>query len=240
MKDRRVVAIVQARMSSTRLPGKVLADLAGRPALALLVTRLSRAERLDEIVVATSTDPSDDVIDEWCRSSSVRCIRGSLKDVLGRYVQAAEATQADAVVRITADCPLIDPVLVDGLVSFFAESELDYCGLSGEFPHGLDCEVFTREALLTTDMNAIEDYDREHVTPFMKRHPGEFRTSTFAPLSGHAHERWTLDYPEDLNLLREIARRLLQPQTATTIDVLSVLDANPELRKLNSNRVQNR
>ncbi len=236
----RVVAVVQARMSSTRLPGKVLADLAGRPALELLIARLSRCEQLDEIVVATSTDPSDDAIVQWCDLHAVNCVRGSLVDVLARFRLAVEATDAAAIVRITADCPLIDPRTVDGLVSLFIKENLDYCGLSGDFPHGLDCEIFTRDALFAAEEEATADYDREHVTPFLKRHRDRFGTAPYAPFTGHAHERWTLDYPEDLSLLQAITERLAEPEAATAAAVISLLDEVPELRHLNDMRVNRR
>lgn len=234
----RTVAVVQARMSSQRLPGKVLADLAGRPALSLLVDRLSRAESLDQIVVATSTDPSDDTLAQWCESNGVGVARGSLTDVLARFRIAAEKSNAAATVRITADCPLIDPDIVDGLVALFKAQQLGYCGLSGEYPHGLDCEVFSWDTLVAAEAEATTDYDREHVTPFMKRHPERFRTATYAPFVGRAHERWTLDYPEDLLLLQAVVERLDSPVGATTSAVIELLDEQPGLRRLNEMRMQ--
>ena len=134
----RVVAVVQARMTSRRLPGKVLTPLAGSPVLGLVVGRLRRATRIDEVVVATSTDPSDDPVAAWCAQPGIRCHRGSLDDVLDRFLGAARASGATHVVRITADCPLIDPDLVDRVIAQALAEDLDYCGLAGEFPDGLD------------------------------------------------------------------------------------------------------
>lgn len=234
----RTVAVVQARMSSHRLPGKVLADLGGRSVLALLLHRLSNAEELDDIVVATSNESSDDVIVEACQNAGVASYRGPLKDVLERYRQAAAAVRADVIVRVTADCPLIDAAVVDELVRFFREMHLDYCGLGGEFPHGLDCEVFSREALDEAALNAILPYDREHVTPYLKARPVEFTTAPFQPITGMLTERWTLDETEDLHFLRRLVELLGERVLdADHRAIRSTLDMHPSVRLINRDRV---
>lgn len=225
-------------MSSRRLPGKVLADIGGQPALGLLLSRLSRATELDEIIVATSTHVSDRPILEFCEERQFTCHRGPLNDVLERYREAATISAADVVVRVTADCPLIDPSIVDRLIRFAADHRLSYAGLSGEFPHGLDCEVFRRDALDFAARRATDVYEREHVTPFMKGRPQEFPSKPFDPISGMSFERWTLDYAEDLQFLRRVVDALgAAATTAGYADIAAVLDKQPEIRRLNENRV---
>ena len=235
MKTVKVVAIVQARMSSRRLPGKVLADLGGHPVLSWVTGGLRPASTLDEIVVATSTDQADDAIAKWCAEAEFRCYRGSLKDVLARYASATRWTQADVVVRITADCPLIDPQVVDLVVHKINSENLDYCGLGGEFPHGLDCEAMTAEALERAHSEAVSSYDREHVTPYLKRSGLGFRTGSVEPFKGLSHHRWTLDHPQDLAFLRAVvAYRREELSRLQTTDVLAILDSHPELSDINA------
>lgn len=237
----RTVAIVQARMSSQRLPGKVLAEIGGQPALGLLLARLSRASVVDDIVVATSDHQSDDPIANFCSDRRFAVHRGPLDDVLERFRQAAEAVAAEVVVRVTGDCPLIDPALVDGLVRFAKGHNLHYAGLGGEFPHGLDCEVFSQAALDDAASAATNPYDREHVTPFMKTHPDKFITLPYQPISGLLCERWTLDFEEDLLFLRQVVGLLGgSAVTAGYVDILHVLEAHTELRGLNRGRASAR
>ena len=238
--ERRVVAIVQARMSSRRLPGKVLTQLAGSPVLALVVGRLRRATLVDEVVVATSTDPSDDPIGDWCAEGGTRCYRGSLDDVLDRFLGATRASDATHVVRITADCPLIDPDLVDLVIRTTVEQDLDYCGLAGEFPDGLDCEAMSRAVLERAAMEATLPSEREHVTPFLKRPDVPVQRGEVRPFVGLGQHRWTLDQPEDLRFLETVlACAGKDPLTVTTNDVLEVLAQDPGLMALNAGIVRN-
>ena len=238
--ERRVVAIVQARMSSRRLPGKVLTRLAGSPVLALVVGRLRRATLVDEVVVATSTDPSDDPVADWCTESGTRCHRGSLDDVLDRFLGAARASHAALVVRITADCPLIDPDLVDLVIRTTIDQDLEYGGLSGEFPDGLDCEVMSRAALERAAEEATLPSEREHVTPYLQRPDVPIRRGEVRPLIGLGHHRWTLDRPQDLRFLESLlAHTQKDALTVTTDDVLAVLAENPGLMALNAGIVRN-
>ena len=238
--ERRVVAIIQARMSSRRLPGKVLTLLADSPVLALIVGRLRRATLVDKVVVATSTDPSDDPIADWCAVSGTRCYRGSLDDVLDRFLGATRASDATHVVRITADCPLIDPDLVDLVIRTTVEQDLDYCGLAGEFPDGLDCEVMTRSALERAAVEAMLPSEREHVTPYLKRPDGTLRRGEVRPFVGLGHHRWTLDRPEDLRFLEAVlARSSKDALSVTTEDILAILETGPDLMAMNAGIVRN-
>ncbi len=211
----RTVAVVQARMGSTRLPGKVLADLDGRPVLALVLERTAATPGLDAVAVAAPDLPRDDAIADFCARENVTCVRGSESDVLDRYHRAAAQLEADIVVRITADCPLIDPEVVGRLLELRGAQNLDYAGNAtgalppgrNRFPDGLDCEVFTAAALDLAHREATEAYDREHVTPFLGRDE-RLRRGVLEAEHDFGDERWTVDYPEDLERVREIVKRL--------------------------------
>lgn len=240
MKKPTVVAIVQARMTSARLPGKVLSDLGGHPVLEWVTSRLLLAETLDKLLVATSNDPSDDPIERWCAQAQVECFRGSLEDVLARFAGAAEQSEADVVVRITADCPLIDADLVDLVVRKLLTDNLDYCGLAGEFPDGLDCEAISVPALQRAHAEASLPSEREHVTPYLKRSRFRFRTGTVEPFKGLDHHRWTLDHPEDLTFLRAVVANSRSGMSGLkTADILTILDGDPWLIQINAGLTRN-
>jgi spore coat polysaccharide biosynthesis protein SpsF (cytidylyltransferase family) len=201
-----VVAIVQARMTSTRLPGKVLADLGGAPMLARVVSRAAAASLVDQVVVACSDRPTDDPIAAWCRRGSVPVFRGSETDVLARFVGAAAATHADLVVRLTADCPFLDPAVIDLVVGeLIADPELDYAAnvLERSFPRGLDVEAFTRDALSRMDRLGRSPAAREHVTigPRLE-HLEAFRSRSVRADRNDSDLRWTVDTPLDLEFAR--------------------------------------
>ena len=237
----RTVCIVQARMSSTRLPGKVLLPLAGREVLAHVLDRLDFCKTLDEVVVATSSDASDDVLAKWCRARGVRVFRGSLHDVLDRYYQCAIEHKATAVVRITADCPALDPTLVDEVVRGFHAGGYDLFYLGGEFPDGLDCEVFSFAALERAWREAALPSEREHVGPYIANHPKWFRLGSLEKFKGLAHHRWTLDEPRDLVFLQSLFGRLQRPdgQPFLTQDILDLLEREPERLQTNEGIVRN-
>lgn len=237
-----VVAIVQARMGSTRLPGKVLMPLAGRPVLAHVVQRLRACRSLHGIAVATSTDASDDPIAHWCDAHGVRCVRGSLHDVLDRYHQAASALGADAVVRITADCPALDPAIVDEVVRGFVAGDYDFYALLGEFPDGLDCSVFAARALARAWREATLPSQREHVGPYIEHQPQLFRNGGLYKFQGLGHLRWTLDEPRDLVFLQQVFERLDRGPDAPPFgaaDVLALLAREPMLCAINAEIVRN-
>jgi spore coat polysaccharide biosynthesis protein SpsF (cytidylyltransferase family) len=203
----RVVAVVQARMSSTRLPGKVLATLGKHTVLQLLLTRLERAQELDGVIVATSAERSDDVIEQECRELSTPTVRGSLTDVLDRFVRACESQDADAVVRITADCPFADPEVIDHVVAHWRHHGFDYVSNTREprsFPDGLDVEVVSAAALRRAAELAASREDREHVTAYIRRHPSEFSTGELRLIPNLGDMRMTLDTAEDLEILTDI------------------------------------
>lgn len=205
-----VVAIIQARLGSQRLPGKVLQPIAGRPMLEWVLRRVSRTTLVDRWVVATSDSPGDDMLVAWCEKTGWPVIRGSEQNVLSRYLQAAMATSAQHIVRITADCPLIDPGVIDSVVSrHLAQSHLDYtCNFFPQrtFPRGLDCEVVTLEALQRVSVLAEDLPDfQEHVTLGLYRNASQFRWASVTNPGDYSHIRWTVDTAEDLQLIRSIA-----------------------------------
>lgn len=226
-------------MTSTRLPGKVLKSAAGKPLLAHHVERLRRAARIDELVVATTANATDDVTAEWCSGAGVAVFRGSEHDVLERYVLAARAHAADVVVRITSDCPLIDPAVVDRTVGAFLDAwpRFDYASnrIVKTYPRGLDTEVATLAALETAHSEAIEPPDREHVTFFIHRQPQRFRLLNVAADGDFSHHRWTVDTPEDFELVRRILEALYPTNPAFGMsECLSLLDANPTWMLINA------
>ncbi len=235
-----VVAIIQARMSSTRLPGKVLMPLAGKPVLDHVVSRIAQCKTIHKVVVATSVDASDDAIESWCHERGVACHRGSLHDVLDRYYQAAKAHQADAIVRITADCPAIDPTIVDEVVQGYLDGGFEFFGLAGEFPDGLDCTVFAFTAIERAWQEATLPSEREHVGPYIEKNPQLFKSGKLEKFTGLSHHRWTLDEPRDLEFLQAVFARLYREgETFLAPDVLKLLDAEPQLAAINGSIIRN-
>ena len=231
----KVVAIIQARMGSTRLPGKVLKDLCGETVLARVVNRTRRAMLLQEVVVATSVQPADDAIVQECGRLSVACFRGAEADVLDRYYRAAEKFSADAIVRITSDCPLIDPEVSDKTIRAFLEQHPDYASnvLERRCPRGLDTEVMTFAALESARREARDPYQREHVTPFLYQHPERFRLLSVTGDRDYSHYRWTLDTREDLEFLRAVYARRAEASDLAWQDVLRILEGEPDLAAIN-------
>lgn len=234
----RVVCIAQARIGSTRLPGKVLRPVAGRPLLAHHLSRLGRCRRIDRLVLATTTAAADDPVAAVAAALGVAVFRGAEDDVLARFAGAADAFGAGVVVRTTADCPLIDPDLSDQVIARFlaAWPAFDYGGLDvTTFPRGLDTEVFGRAALDRAAAEATDPADREHVTRYFYTHPERFRI--LPPLSCEPPPpptRWCVDEPADLELVRRLLETLLPDHPAFGWrDCLAVLDAHPDWRALN-------
>ena len=201
-----IVAILQARMSSSRLPGKVMKPILGMPMIGRHIERLNRCDSLDRIVVATSKDPSDDGLASYCEGLGVRVFRGSLDDVLGRFAGAAIANGAEHVVRLTADCPLADPLVIDACVWRHIETSADYTSntLQRSYPDGLDVEVMTAAALKTMQAEATDPYEREHVTPFLYRNPERFRIAQLVQSARLDDRRWTVDTAEDFEFVSRV------------------------------------
>jgi spore coat polysaccharide biosynthesis protein SpsF (cytidylyltransferase family) len=227
------VAVVQARMGSSRLPGKVLKPLGDRPVLDHVVTRVMAAARIDEVVVATSDLAGDDAIADRCAAHGWACVRGSESDVLSRYAAAARATGATVVARVTSDCPLFSPRILDAMLAAFDPSAMDYMSTNWperSFPVGLDCEVMRADALFDIAEIATDPYDREHVTPHFYRNPSRFRLAGFACDPPLSHLRVTLDTAEDYDRLTALiaARPELADPRADVVGILADHFGHPD------------
>ncbi|CAN5887492.1 glycosyltransferase family protein [soil metagenome] len=225
-----ILGIIQARMSSSRLPGKVLADVGGVPMLGRQVERLRRSARMDELVLATSDQASDDAVADYAARLDLTVVRGPLEDVLGRFGRALDAfPEAATVVRMTADCPLTDWRVLDAVIDARAAAKADYASNTPEtrtYPHGLDIEVMTAAALRTALFEASDPYDREHVTPFLYRNPKRFRTEFLSQSPSLAHLRWTVDHPEDLDFVRHVYTALYSANPDFGMADIAALDWN--------------
>ena len=230
-------------MGSTRLPGKVLREVDGRPLLDVLLERLERVATPHVPVVATTTLAEDDPIERLCTTRGVLTYRGSSDDVLDRYQRAAAEVGARVIVRVTGDCPIIDPDIVDRVINLFVADDCDYASntLERTFPRGLDVEVFSRSALDEAAAEARAPFEREHVTPFLYGHPERFRLCNLANDRDEGNERWTVDTAEDFDLIARIIRALPPAPLESGLDtVRAILDAHPEWRQINAHVGQKR
>ncbi len=236
----KVVAVVQARMGSTRLPNKVMKPIAGVPMIEVLLARLARANTLDEIVVATSIDEKNQVLAQHVQNLGYRCVRGSETDVLDRYYQAAQAAGADVVVRITGDCPLVDPDLVDAVVRKYLAADVDYFSnvVPPTFPDGLDIEVFSFAALDRAAREAVQPFEREHVTPYL-RNPQQFRQAGIRGGEDLSALRWTVDEPADFLVISRIFERFAPDIHFSWRQVLQLHRSKPELFSANQQLIRN-
>lgn len=234
----KIIATIEARMTSSRLPGKVLKPILGRPILELLIDRLRLAHRLNDVVVATTTNPADDAIEALARRLGVGCYRGSEHDVLDRVLKAAKSANADVIVEVTGDCPLVDPGVVDQLVDCYLRNRFDYVAntLQRTFPRGLDTQVFSTCTLEEVFRLTQDPADREHVSLYIYEHPERF--SLHNVQSGLPEKHWqhrlTVDTPEDFALIETIFERLYPQNPAFTLhDVIDLLEREPELTEIN-------
>jgi spore coat polysaccharide biosynthesis protein SpsF len=257
------IAIIQARMASSRLPGKVLLDIGGQPMLGRVVERVRRASTVSQVVVATTIDASDDPVANFCRENAYPCTRGSAQDVLDRYYQAAQLFAADIVVRVTADCPVIDPGLIDDAVKALFEDRSGELGVAKSsfafdtsnlpiatrydfvanrlpppwgrtYPIGLDVEACTFAGLKTAWKEATLPHQREHVMPFFYDHPGRFRIRHLNHTEDAGAYRWTVDTPQDLELLRLIYSHFAGRDDFSWLEVLALFKQEPELGRINA------
>lgn len=236
----KTVAIVQGRMGSSRLPGKILMDIAGRPMLAWVIERARLSRSIDEVIFATSADPSDDAVEAFCKERGYPLYRGSLHDVLDRFYQAARNAKADLVVRLTADCPLMDPELIDEVVAAFHRENADFAAnrlpppFQRTYPIGLDVEVCSFAALERAWKEAAAPHDREHVMPYLYEVDGRFKVFILNYPVDYGSLRWTVDTPADLDLVRILFQRLGNRPDFTWLDVLHVFEQDVELAKINA------
>ncbi|WP_320151711.1 glycosyltransferase family protein [uncultured Tolumonas sp.] len=237
-----ILAILQARLSSSRLPGKVLKPIMNKPMLAYQLERLARCKNIDQLIVATSDHPEDLAIADLCQELSVPCFHGPLEDVLARFYLAAENYQPTHIVRLTGDCPLADPELIDDLISYHVQGGYDYssnCHVH-TFPDGLDAEILTYQSLKTIYQQAQTPAEHEHVTYYVHQHKADFNIGLLSRTPPLAHLRWTVDEPADFELVKHIYERLypLNPNFSTN-DILSLIEREPELATLNTHHQRN-
>jgi len=243
---KRVGIVIQARVGSTRLPGKVLEVLEGKTLLEHLIQRMKRVKRAHEVVVATTNLEEDSRILELSASLGVACVAGAKEDLLGRYFLAASTWELDVVVRVTADCPLLDPVVVDSLIDEFFSGELDFLSnsepLPSTWPDGMDVSIFTREALVLAHHQARLPSEREHVT-FFFWNSNSLKTKRVDLQTDLSDYRLTVDYPEDLELLRSLSA-IAETNLRLSLfeldmeNIISILDAHPNLRNINGHFIR--
>lgn len=236
----RIVAIIQARMGSTRLPGKVMMKIQGKTVLDHVISRVKQSNGIDDIVIATTTKPDDDIIAEEADRLNVKCFRGSEDDVLSRYYYSAKENKADAVIRITSDCPLIDPKVIDKMVVKFKllyiGNNVDYLSntLKRTYPRGLDAEIIPFNKLEEAFNDADKTYQREHVTPYFYENPGKFILVNYFNDADYSNYRWTLDTPEDFELITIIYEELYNGQHDFYLkDIIGLFKYKPQLIKIN-------
>lgn len=240
-RDPSVIAIIQARMSSSRLPGKVLADIGGKPMLLHVVLRARRAQTIGQVIVATTTDSSDDPIATFCRAQGIPYLRGDLMDVLDRYYQAARAFGGKTIVRLTGDCPLIDPREIDRTVRAFFDGQVDFAAnrlpppWKRTTPIGMDTEVVSFDALARAWREAEKKFEREHVMPYFYDQEGRFKTLLVDHEPDLSNLRLTVDTPEDLALIRNIFAFFDDSDEISLDQVVWLLEKNPDWLKINAN-----
>lgn len=232
----RIIAIIQARIGSTRLPGKVLKEVLGKPLLQYQLERVKQSTKIDEIVVATTDKKRDDVIAQFCKSELVSVFRGSEKDVLKRYYDAAKVYQADVIVRLTADCPLISPEIIDRIIETYVDTSAQYVSNTVErtFPRGLDVEVFSMEVLEKVHREAALVSEREHVTKYIVSHPHQFEIVQVQHDEDLSEHRWTVDTQEDFLLMKKLLETIYPKKPNFTMeDILNTLRIYPSWQNIN-------
>jgi len=237
-----IIAIIQARTSSTRLPNKVLKTIVGKPMLQLQIERVKQSKLIEKVIVATSINSEDNAIEKLCQQLNTSCFRGELNDVLARYYYCAIQEKAEHIVRLTGDCPLIDAAIIDQVIRLHLDNKSDYtsnCRIP-RLPDGLDVEIFTLSALKQSFQQAKKPSEREHVTLFMRNHAELFKQSDFQYNQDLSHYRWTVDEPEDFEFISEVYQYLYPKKTNFTIqDILLLLKHHPELTKMNQKFIRN-
>lgn len=232
-----ILAILQARMSSSRLPGKVLRDLLGQPMLLRQIERIKRSKCIDKLVLATSTDKSDDAIEKIAKENGIECFRGSLEDVLDRFYQAAKQYNPEHIVRLTGDCPLIDWEVIDEVIDLHIKDNNDYTNntITPTFPDGLDVEIIKYNIFEYTWENAKKISERDNVTIYIYTKPEKFKLGCLKNNEDFSNLRWTVDEPEDFMLIEEIYKNLYcNKKDFVMQDVIRLLNEKPDLIKINS------
>lgn len=241
----KIIATIEARMASSRLPGKILKEIMGRPTLELMVERIRRSKVIQDIVVATTVAPNDETTQQACEKMGVKCFRGSSDDVLLRVLQAAQTHNADLIVELTGDCPLIDPVIIDSVIQHFLNNQFDYVSnvLQRTFPRGMDTQIFPVRVLAEVDKLTQDPADRENVSLYIYEHPERYRLGNVEAQGALRRPdlRLTVDMPEDFALIKAIFENLYPKNPNFLLgDIIELLEKNPELKELNAHIQQKR
>ena len=234
-----IVAIIQARMGSSRLSGKIMLEACNKPLLKHMIERIQFTETVDEIVVATSTNKHDDIIEDFCKENKILCFRGSENDVLSRYKMAADMVHADIIVRLTSDTPLLDHIILDKVVQVYTKNKYDYVSnclpLPRTYPDGMNVEVFSKKILDEIYHNAKKPSEREHVSLYVVMQPEKYKICRVDYLNNVSHYRFNLDYELDYKLIKEIFENLYyENQHFTMEDIIKFLETNPSIFNVNS------
>ena len=238
----KVTAIIQARMASTRLPGKVMKEVLGRPLLSYLIERVRCCKDIEDVILATTLNYEDDPIASFGSNQGVDVFRGSENNVLERYYKAATSFGARHIMRITADCPLIDPELLDILIEYYFVQKYDYVSnaVNPTLPDGLDAEIFTFKALDYAHKHAVLPSELEHVTPYIRNHPEVFKTGNWTHHDDLSQLRWTVDEPEDFEFVRQVIEILYPVNRSFRMnDVLDIIHQRPDLAQINAHITRN-
>ena len=241
MMEPKITAIIQARMTSTRLPGKILMEVMGRPLLSYQIERLRFSNRIDDIIIATTTNKEDDPVAKLAQREGIKFYRGSEDDVLGRYYQVAKEYGAEHIMRLTGDCPLIDPAVCDQVTEYYFNYRLDYVHTGETFAEGLDCELFSFRALEKAWKNAQVKSEREHVTLYFRNHPELFQFSKLDCKTDDSKYRITVDEEEDYVVAKAIIENLYDRNEKyfRIQQIKSFLDTHPEIHSLNADIIRN-
>ena len=232
-----IAAIIQARMGSSRLPRKIMLQILGKSVLEHMINRVKKAKKIEEIIIATSTNEEDDIIEEFCINQKIKYFRGSENDVLSRYFEAAKKFSIDVIVRLTSDTPLLDPEIIDKVISKYQDEEYDFVSnffpLPRTYPDGYNVEVFSKNVLQITHNEAKKPSDREHVTTFITMQPDRFKKYRVDAEKDFSKYRLNLDYIEDFELIKAVFEEF-KDKEFNLKDIINWLDSNPEILKINS------
>ncbi|KKR73421.1 MAG: 3-deoxy-manno-octulosonate cytidylyltransferase [Candidatus Woesebacteria bacterium GW2011_GWA2_40_7] len=235
-----IVGVIQARMGSARLPGKILKKVNGAALLGYQVERVRKSRLLDKIIVATSVLVKDDVVEKFCKTNNIEYFRGSENDVLSRYYECAQKYNADIVVRLTADCPLSDPKIIDDTIKFYMDTKVDYAANTvppetSKYPDGFDVEVFSMKALKKAYEKANDSHDREHVTFYFWKYNNDFKIAQLYNSKNCSKYRLTVDYPEDFEVVEFVIKELKKRNSFGHLnEIIEIIDANPDIKAKNS------
>ncbi|MDP2365890.1 MAG: glycosyltransferase family protein [Ignavibacteria bacterium] len=231
-----VTAIIQARVNSTRLPNKIFCDIEGFPLIWHIVNRIKTSKKINDIIIATSDNKKDDILEKWCLTNNIKCFRGSEKNVLERFYFSALKYETEIIARITADDPFKDPEIIDNVIDMLITKNLDFAfnNKPPTFPEGLDTEIFTFSALKNAYENSLDPFEQEHVTQFFYRNPNLFLQKNYSNSQNFSNLRWTVDTEKDLEMVKVVYKHLFSSKQVFLFnDILNLIYENPWISNIN-------